>query len=258
MSDSANMLRRDHGIPLYEQMASALRQEITGGRYGAAGRLPAEAELSARFAVSRVTVRQALDLLVQENLIEKRHGKGSFVASKRLWHELDVLRGFYDELVLRGVDPETELLEFKPRALPRAWIRDLDWPGDGGIFLQRLYRVRGQTLALSSAYLHPQAAIVDRVQAACHPIYSIFETLLRKPVECADISISVMLADLASSALLDLKPGAPLLAMRRTSYLANGSACERTTFLIRPEGYEFVLHAGGNLSTRKADPSRAR
>ncbi|MFE8151980.1 GntR family transcriptional regulator [Brenneria goodwinii] len=245
MKRSAAMPFQGKPYPMYEQIAAVLKREIADGSYSATGRLPSEVKLMERFAVSRVTVRQALDLLVQDGLVERHRGRGSFLARPRLRYKMNTLRGFYDELVLAGVDPETEMLEFGPRMLPRAWVKDLDWPGDRAIFLQRLYRVDDKPLAVINAYLHPMTQTVERQQASTHTIYSIFAEILHQPIEYADISISLVPANHRCATLLELKPGTPLLSMYRTSGLSNNRIAERTQFLIRPDEYEFVWQVSG-------------
>ncbi|GGC05369.1 UTRA domain-containing protein [Pseudoduganella buxea] len=88
-------------IPLYSQVRERLRERINDGTYAPAARLPAESEIGAIFAVSRITVRQALDDLRNEGLIVKVAGKGTFVAGARPSQELARLEGF-GEAMARG------------------------------------------------------------------------------------------------------------------------------------------------------------
>ena len=67
-------------VPLYEQLKNLLQSQISSGVYSIGERLPAEAELCAKYEVSRVTVRRALDDLVADGALERRQGKGTYVA----------------------------------------------------------------------------------------------------------------------------------------------------------------------------------
>ncbi len=71
------------GVPLHEQLKEILRSEILEGRWRPGDRLPTEAELCARYRVSRAPVRQALEDLAREGLIIRQRGRGTFVASPR-------------------------------------------------------------------------------------------------------------------------------------------------------------------------------
>lgn len=70
--------------PLYNQLAEQLRQEICAGKFSQGEKIPSEFELSSLYNVSRSTVRKAISVLVSENLLEKAHGKGTFVSSPKI------------------------------------------------------------------------------------------------------------------------------------------------------------------------------
>ena len=72
------MLRSSPIAARHEQVSRQLRDDLTAGRYGDEGRLPSEAQLARRFSVSRPTVARALQSLVEEGLVERRAGSGSF------------------------------------------------------------------------------------------------------------------------------------------------------------------------------------
>src|SRR5437870_9547802 len=75
------MLKRDQqGVPLYYQVQHTIAQRINRGDYGPGAQLPSETELSQELGVSRVTVREALRVLAQENILIKVQGRGTFVA----------------------------------------------------------------------------------------------------------------------------------------------------------------------------------
>src|SRR5206468_12257954 len=75
------MLRRDQRVvPLYYQVQHTIAQRISRGEYPPGSQLPSESELSRELGVSRVTVREALRVLAQENLLVKAQGRGTFVA----------------------------------------------------------------------------------------------------------------------------------------------------------------------------------
>ena len=75
--------------PLYRQLETLLREDIETGKLPAGSKLPTENELVAMYSVSRVTVRKALDELSQQGYLERRSGKGTYVAEKKLQRALD-------------------------------------------------------------------------------------------------------------------------------------------------------------------------
>ena len=76
-------LDTNNAVPLYEQLRVALRERLDSGVLDPGERLPSETELCQKYGVSRITVRRAVDELVEEGILERRQGKGTFVAPKR-------------------------------------------------------------------------------------------------------------------------------------------------------------------------------
>ena len=99
------------GTPAYQRVATELRGEIDDGRWKAGDRIPTEVELSARFSVSRNTVRQALDLLHSMNLVTRQQGRGTFVATHGLSHVIGELKSLTEVMRERGFVPGTEGLD---------------------------------------------------------------------------------------------------------------------------------------------------
>ncbi|MFL9921660.1 GntR family transcriptional regulator [Paraburkholderia fungorum] len=245
------LLNRDSATALYMQIADRLRAQIDEGTFATDSKLPAESELTRCFDVSRVTVRQAIAQLLAEGYVVSKQGKGTFVSRNKFVHDLKPMRGFYDALVAQGVEPKTKLLEFGPVATPEA-IRQAfgtdEGEGEGECFrLKRLYLVDGEPIALVDSYLPPQARGLTWEQVNRNPIYVLLENLLSMPVTKAEIHIRARSAGASVGQALGLSPRAALLVMDRESFGENGMLCERTSFYIRPENYEFTLSVQGPL-----------
>jgi GntR family transcriptional regulator len=134
-------------VPYYFQLRQLLEQQIRSGAWSPGDQLPSEPVLSARFSLSRTTVRQALDVLEQEGLIRKEKGRGAFVARSQpgSWL-LGSAEGFFeDEVSRRGVKVESTVLHAAVEPLP-AWAAELLElpPGSDGVILERLRRMDGQ------------------------------------------------------------------------------------------------------------------
>jgi GntR family transcriptional regulator len=236
-------LRRDSHVALYIQIADHLKQEILSGAYQASGRLPSEQSLTGRYGVSRVTVRLAIGHLLNEGLVVRKQGKGTFIAGSHVRHDLKDLRGIYDVLVSQGLEPETTLLKFEP-ALPPPEVADALGAGKSRrVFLKRLYRLDGAAIALAQTWLPLEAQTVSWADAETHPSYSILQQLLAMPVASADISIRGQLAGGELARALKLKAASPILLLERRSYGPAGEPREFTRFAVNSETYEFTLNA---------------
>ena len=146
-------LIRENIASLYEQIASLLREEISSGLYEPSGKLPSEAALCRRFAVSRVTVRLALGKLSDERVVERKQGKGTYAMGKQLRHGLDHLRSFHDSLLMQGLKAGMRLLSRDVVPVPER-LRTLIGAGEKHcLLLQRLHLVDGEPMALGRSYL---------------------------------------------------------------------------------------------------------
>mgnify|MGYP005849407643 CR=1 FL=1 len=104
------MVNPNSKVPLYIQMNEYLRKQIDAGTYPIGTRLPSERELAETNAVSRMTARQALQLLIQQGYADSRVGKGTFAALPKIRQELTELTGFSEEMSRRGMQPSSRVL----------------------------------------------------------------------------------------------------------------------------------------------------
>jgi GntR family transcriptional regulator len=240
-------LRRDSHVAMHRQLAQQLRQAIAGGGYRPGDRLPTEPELAERHAVSRITARQAVMQLVRERLVVRRQGKGSFVAEPPVHHDLVDLHGIYDELVARGVNPTTELLDYAEVAPPSNVAERLHSGARKLLHYKRLYLRRGEPFAVSWAWLAPSVPKVARELVAAHTTYHLFESFMHLKIRHADLSVRAKAATPELKKLLRLRPHAPVIALERVSYLADGKPAEFTLYCANAENYEFALRIRGKV-----------
>ncbi|MBY6263764.1 GntR family transcriptional regulator [Azospirillum sp. 412522] len=231
-------LVRDNATALYRQIADQLRDEIAARLFEPSGRLPTENEIGARFGVSRVTVRLALDRLETDGLIERRKGKGTFTAGKRVQHPLDRLRSFHESLRMQGLDAAMRPLSARMVASPPDLCGDF---GPRCLEVCRLHLVDGEPVALGRSLLPPVVEPVDWEAAGHKPIYGILQDVVGKPVGGADIEVKAAAADAEVAAALGLPAGAPVLVMDRRSVFVGGGCADRSVFHIRSERYSFIL-----------------
>lgn len=236
-------LQRENSASLQQQIVALLREEIERGSYEPTGRLPSEAALCARFGVSRVTVRLALAKLSGEGSVERKQGKGTYAAGKRVRHGLDQLRSFHESLLMQGFDASMRLLARAVVAAPeRVRALALEGAQDGRcLLLERLHLVDGAPIALGRNYLPPALDVLASERIAQQPAYAILAELTGMPVVRAEITIEVGLAEADVAAALGVAAGSALLVMERASYFTDDRCCDCSVFYIRPERYAFVV-----------------
>lgn len=136
--------------PLYQQLYSDLRSKIQAGVWQAGELIPAESELMREHKLSRITVRAALDQLVQDGLIDRFAGRGSFVKESEP-ETKNCLTSFTDQMLSLGRVPSTELVKLErlkhtDNSLPFA-------PNEKLVIIERLRKVDGEPAALMRSYL---------------------------------------------------------------------------------------------------------
>jgi GntR family transcriptional regulator len=230
---------RENAVALYRQIATRLREEIATGAFEPSGRLPSEAEIGLRFSVSRVTVRQALDDLARDGLIERRKGKGTYVAGKQVRHELDTLRSFHESLRLQGLDAGMRIRTLELRQTPSDIAAAFGW--ERCVFLERLHLVDEEPIAIGRSFLPAALATLSRVDAEKRPTYAILAELAGLDVERAYVTLGAKTADQELEEALKVQKGSALILMERTSYFADDTPAEKSVFYIRPERYRFTV-----------------
>ena len=109
-------VHRQDGVALWRQIATRLQHDIGARTYPPGGRLPTEAELSARFRVNRHTVRRALEELSRGGLVRVEQGRGSFVAEDVLEYAVEARTRFSEWIRRHNMEPSGRLLQLKETA----------------------------------------------------------------------------------------------------------------------------------------------
>ncbi len=207
--------------PLYEQIKELLTQSLIQGEWGPGESIPSEMDLATRYSVSQGTVRKAIDALAQENILVRRQGKGTFVATH---NEEQVKLRF---LRLASADGDKELLEnqlLECNRIPvKAEIGKLLGlkSGTSVIEIKRLLSFN-QTPVIYDHVIIPAAHFkglnANKIQEYNGSLYRMYETLygirmIRASERLTAISASI---DIAES--LGIKEGYPLLRIERIAY----------------------------------------
>ena len=229
--------------PLYTQLKDTLVKDIVAGHYQPDQRLPSERELSARFNVSRMTVRQAMLELARDGVVFTRAGKGTFVSAPKISQRLRALSGFTQDVCARGATPTSRVLEFKViEALP-------DVAAALGVSMQTelitLSRVRladGIPLALETSYLPFQRfPNFFRHDFSVESLYAVLENEYGLTLTQAEQTIEAALAGKREVDLLQLTSPAAIFKMQRLTMTSDGLPVEYVLSSYRGDRYR--LHS---------------
>ncbi|WP_295853559.1 GntR family transcriptional regulator [uncultured Xylophilus sp.] len=228
---------------LYAQLRDRLKAEILDGRRPPGDRLPSEAELTAQYGVSRITVRQALNDLQKEGLVVKAHGKGSFVAQPAVAQDLTQLRGLSESLAGDGRSVHGRVLAFRQGRARGEVATHLGLaPGTAVMQLQTLRYLNREPLSLNHSWM-PQAIgeRLARADLANRDILSIYENELGLAVHHADLSIAAALATATEARWLAVEAGSAVLQVERVVHAADGAALHFEHTVYRADRFRYQL-----------------
>ena len=232
-------LSRESPEPLYRQLASRLERAIRDGALKPGERLESEGELAARFQVSRITLRQAVDELVRQELVVRKQGKGTFVTQPAVRHDLRRLHGLLGSLFAQAETASARLLRYELRAPPADVRAAMNiGAGEQALALDRLYLIGGKPVALAQGWLVREVAALARAKAELIST----EDLMREVgirIGSSQVSIRAEAAG-AVGRLLKLSARAPLLVLRRKALGQDGRVKEWGRIWFRSDAYELV------------------
>ena len=231
--------------PLYQQIKALITQSLISGEWGPGAAIPSEMELAARFGVSQGTVRKAIDELAAENIVVRRQGKGTYVAT----HSEETVKLRFLRLV--AADGSNELLDNKLLSCERskasaniARLLDIK-TGSSVIEIKRLLLFSSKPQILDRIIL-PAAAFkgvtAERIEAFNGSMYRMYETLLGIHMVRSEERLTAVGADADVAAALNLKAGTPLLSIERVSYTYGDKPMEWRLGLCLTDDHHYLNH----------------
>ena len=236
-------LNRDLPIPLYHQLKTVILQEIEAGRWKPDEQLPTEEQLSARFHVSKITVRQALRELSNLGWVRREQGRGTFVQKLSLEEGPRKLTSFTDEMRLHGFAAASQVLDKGIVAAPADVASHLHIDTADPVFcLRRLRLADSVPMGIQTTYLPIE--MVRGIEQLAFENQSLYDVLRTRfdlhPVSAKETLIAVAVNN-DEATLLRVPAGSPALAAERTTFLAHGVPFEYAQSIMRGDRYKVVL-----------------
>lgn len=238
------MLERSNPLPLYYQLKEVLKQQIQAGHLAPHTAIPSEPELVARYHVSRATVRQALTELVNEGLLYREHGKGTYVCEPRVQQPLSELTSLSTDLQRRGKRPGGLLLVselVRGTETVRQQLRLTD--EEQAVRLERLRTADGVPVAHEIDYLpYPRASgLYQRAKEVAEgSLYHLMTSEGLVPY-IAEQAFKAERASTRESELLQIEPGEPGTRLICTTFDQTGSPIAYSESFFPGMRYEFHL-----------------
>ena len=235
-------------IPLYYQLENVLREKITSGAFSSGEQLPTEIELIEAYGVSRITVRQALQALDEDGLIERQQGRGTFVSNRKSrkgrFSGTIHLTGSLDELIAMGMDTPVKVIEMNLVSADQHEAELLQLSVGSNIYrLKRLRLNDGKPFGLIFNYIPEDiGAKLTIEELGSGALLHTMETKLGLDLVSARQHIHAELADPYVAKLLNIRVGTALLSIERTVYADGDRPVEYVHTLYRSDLYGYSVN----------------
>lgn len=241
---SSAVIDLDSPLPYYHQLKDWLHGQLASGQFEPDQQIPSEADLCQSFQVSRTVVRHCLDDLVNEGLLYRRKGKGTFVVKPKIREGLfQKLTGFYQDMRSRGFEPETEVLEQKRIRAQQAIAEQLGVePGERLIRLVRLRSIQREPIVIVTTYL-PESLCPGLLNEDLSrgSLYSLLEDKYHLEIARGRRTVEAVSATAQDAKLLGIKRGSPLVLLRGVVFLEGGRPLEYSEAKHRGDRSQFEV-----------------
>ena len=230
--------------PMYRQIADALREKISAGELKPGDALPTESSLQEAFNVSRVTVRQALKLLTEEQIVESIQGSGTYVKEERVNYDIYQLTGFYEKLADRNVDTHSEVSIFEVLKADAKLAEKLNLSHDDKVWhVKRVRFIKQKPVNLEETWM-PLAMFSDLTwEVMENSKYHYIEQIKKMTIDRSEQELVPIMPSQEAIAALALDPAKPILEKASRGFLKDGRVFEYSRNVFNTDDYKFTLVA---------------
>ncbi|WP_066187893.1 MULTISPECIES: GntR family transcriptional regulator [Gracilibacillus] len=229
-------------LPLYKEVANKIKEDIISSQLVAGDMIPSEAKLSEMYQASRVTIRHAIKLLIDENLLYRIHGSGTYIKKNKMEYDILNMESFTAEMIEKNTDFYNEILAFN-YTLPTPYIQSLLKLDDDEkiFFVKRLRYVNEEPYILEESHipakLLPELSVDIMRQ-------SLYEHIHKKGYQVSQRQgeLEPIMPDNDLIELFQLDKQVPILLMKHHSILKNDIMFEYTKIYFNPDKYTFKLN----------------
>ncbi|MFZ5974909.1 MAG: GntR family transcriptional regulator [Bacillota bacterium] len=238
----------NNSIPLYVQIKNEIKTDILGHKYQVSQRIPSESELIKQYNVSRITVRRAIQELVEEDFLTKIHGSGTFVRAPKHNRHVVGINSFTTDCLNNGIVPRTRVL-----ALSTVKATDADCkilgvtPGEKIIYLERLRYADDDPVIIERDYLPPRfSSLLWESHVSLQSIAHLIEDRFKVKIGPLDATIEIAIVYKQEAKLLELRPNSPVLLVKGCTYDVEGVPLYRSVQIF--SGDKFKVNISKNAS----------
>ena len=239
------MTETDYRSPIYLQLREVVRTKIEDGEFAPGTAIPSENELAKTYGVNRLTVRNAIDALVEEGLLRRVQGKGAFVVGDLIERDLDSLQGFRQTIRDRHAEPAARVLSKSTRKAGAKFAKVFGIPADEEIFyIKRLNTANGEPVAIEHTYV-PRRKVpkLNGIDLGVFSLYEVYGFYGVSPVRAWQ-TLDLASLEARDAHMLGVEPGHAVMLFTCTSYDASGEVVEFTRSYTRGDKCCFTVRNG--------------
>lgn len=225
------------GTPLYKRLTKVMRESIESHDWEPDDAVPSERDIAERLDISRVTVRKAIDGLVDDGMLVRKRGSGTFVAG-RVEKSFATLTSFTEDMAARGRKVRSDwLVRERGLVTPEESLSLSLSPGSAVL---RFHRIRfADNVPMALEYSTIPTLCLGSEDAVKDSLYAALRDRKQHPVRALQRLRAVLFTQ-AQAELLDIEAGSPGLLIERIGYNSSGAAVEWTRSYYRGDAYDFV------------------
>lgn len=230
------------GAPIYLQIHNELKQQIENGKYKIGDKIPAERDLAIEFGVSRMTLRQAVQTLADEGILERRVGDGTYVANQKVQEKMSGITSFTELMRAQGKTASSKVVAYHNNVQPTASeIEQLKLkPMERVLRMERIRYGNEEPISLETASV--PAALVEHLtrDEITSGLYKALNSLGLQ-VGHAQQTVTAQLATEKLAEYLNIRRGDAILHLRQISFLSDGQPFEYVRTQYVGSRFEFYL-----------------
>ncbi|WP_194436679.1 GntR family transcriptional regulator [Vibrio fluminensis] len=231
-------------LPMYRQIADAIRGKISSGEYKVGNALPTEAQLREEFSVSRVTVRQAIKLLVESGELESKQGSGTYVKENKVNYDIYQQSSFAEKWSHLDSVTRSDVLAFEIRSASLTMAEHLNiCEGDRVFYVKRVRYVDENPITVEETWLPTEMFPDLTYQVMQGSKYEFIENQKGMVIDRSEQEIIPVLPPSDIADLLGIDPAQPIIEKRTRSHLIDDTIFEYSRNYFKSSDYKFTLVA---------------
>jgi GntR family transcriptional regulator len=237
------IINKNSVVPIYYQLKEYIKDQIDSENLNVGEMIPSERELAEEFEINRMTVRQAVNELVNEGHLRRQRGVGTFVSKSKINQGLSRLSNFTTDMMNKGMKPGAKLLSMEVIPAPKKIAAKLQIPeGEQVVELFRLRIADGEPMALERSYLpYSKVSPIMNEDMEKQSLYKVLEEKCQLKLLRALQTIEISYSNPTDAHYLEIGPDSPVLLIERVTFLEDDQPIECVSSIYRSDRYKFSI-----------------